>query len=216
VNEGFAVHGRRPLSLAPPRVQVGAERLIARLEAAHPRGFTATELGENSGLRPQQVSVVLTALAVLGRVTAIYASDRRAYVWSSTRTDTTRRSSKDHWYTIKEAARITGRTEKALRRRVERGTLRVQRHGSRVEVSHRALAAAGLIEGRPRPTSRAQGIRLIVYYLRRPPRRGASAWQLSSTGRLPRQTTEVALATLAAAGVVKRELAWGVAWRWVG
>jgi hypothetical protein len=110
VNEGFAVHRRRPLSLAPPRVQVGAERLIARLEAAHPRGFTATELGENSGLRPQQVSVVLTALAVLGRATAIYASDRRAYVWSSTRTDTTRSSSRDHWYTIKEAARITGRT----------------------------------------------------------------------------------------------------------
>jgi hypothetical protein len=140
---------------------------------------------------------------------------RRAYVWSIAKSGTTQRRSKDRWYTIREAALVTGRTEKALRRRLERRTLRAQREGSKVLVSHRALAAAGLVDSQLKRTDTAHGIRLILDYLRRPPRRGASSWQLSKQGRLPRQTAEVALATLAAAGVVKRELAGGVAWRWV-
>jgi hypothetical protein len=202
-------------SRSAPKVQVRIEQLLACLDDS-PLKFTAAELSEASGLRPQQTSVALVTLAAVGRVTRAYDQARRMNVWQRGQGEDVERPQWDRWCTIAEAAEITGRTEKALRRRVERKTLRVQRVGRRVFVSQRALALAGLGDGRLKRTHTAHGIRLITDLLRQPPRRGLSVWKASREARMPRQTTEVILAALAAAGVVKRELAGGVAWRWTG
>lgn len=203
-------------SRSAPRVQIGIEQLLAVLEANPPEAFTASALAEASGLRPQQASVALMALAVAGRVVPTYDETRRSQAWRSRRSEEAKALPPDRLLTIAEAATLTGRTEKALRRRVERKTLQAQRVGRNVYVSHRALLLAGLIEGSLRRTSTAHGARLIIDLLRQPPRRGLSTWKAATTGGLPRQTTEVVLAALAVAGLVKRELAGGVAWRWAG
>jgi hypothetical protein len=203
-------------SSSAPKVQERIERLLDCLEVSPRVGFTASELSEASGLRPRQTSVALVTLAAVGRVTRAYDRTRRKHVWRRRHGEDVERPPRDRWCTIAEAAEITGRTEKALRRRVERKTLPVQRVGRHVFVSHRALALAGLGDGWLKRTHTAHGVRLITDLLRQPPRRGLSAWKVSKEARLPRQTTEVVLAALAAAGVVKRELAGGVAWRWIG
>jgi hypothetical protein len=201
-------------SPAAPKVQVRIEQLLACLEAS-PRRFTAAELSEASGLRPQQTSVALVTLAAVGRVARAYDRARRTHVWQRAGGGDIERPPWDRWCTIAEAAEMTGRTEKALRRRVERRTLSAQRVGRNVFVSHRALALAGLVDGGLKRTRTAHGVRLITDLLRQPPRRGLSA-KVSKEARLPRQTTEVVLTALVAAGVVERELAGGVAWRWLG
>jgi hypothetical protein len=146
--------------------------------------FTASALAQASGLRPQQASVALVALAAAGRAIPTYDKTRRSQIWRSGR------------------------------RRIERRTLRAQRVGRNVYVSNRALVLAGLTEGSLRRTHTTHGVRLIIDLLRQPPRRSLSAWKVSKKTGLPRQTTEVVLAALAAAGVVDRELAGGIAWRW--
>jgi hypothetical protein len=203
-------------SRSAPLVQVGIKRLLAHLEANRQGAFTASALAEASGLRPQQASVALVALAAAGRVTPTYDETRRTQVWRSERNEEAKALPRDRVLSIAEAVTLTGRTEKALRRRVERKTLQAQRVGRNVYVSHRALVLAGLMEGSLKRTRTAHGARLIIDLLRQPPRRGLSTWKASTTGHLPRQTTEVVLAALAAANLVKRELAGGVAWRWVG
>jgi hypothetical protein len=203
-------------SASAPLVQVGIKRLLAHLEAHRQGAFTASALAEASGLRPQQASVALVALAAAGRVIPTYDKTRRSQVWRSGRNQEAKALPRDGLLTIAEAATLTGRTEKALRRRVERKTLRAQRVGRGVYVSHRALVLAGLTEGSLKRTHTAHGARLIIDLLRRPPRRGLSTWKAATEGGLRRQTTEVVLAALAAADLVTRELAGGVAWRWTG
>jgi excisionase family DNA binding protein len=133
-------------------------------------------------------------------------------------------------YTVAEAAEVTGRSQKALRRRIERGTLSVVRIGRRdLFVAHSELQMAGLVDSRPRTSMTAIKLRAVIDLLRKRPRRGISAWQASRAplkhplGKgfpedmvLPRQTVEVALASWGAAGLVTRELEGGVAWRWIG
>jgi hypothetical protein len=200
-------------SRSAPLVQVGIKRLLAQLEANRQVTFTASALAEASGLHPQQASVALVALAAAGVVIPAYDRARHSQVWRSAGHEKAQALPPDRVLTIAEAATLTGRTEKALRRRVERRTLRAQYVGRSVYVSHRALVQAGLTEGSLKRTSTAHGARLIIDLLRQE-RRGLSTWKASNTGHLPRQTTEIVLAALAAAGLVTRELAGGVAWRW--
>jgi hypothetical protein len=115
---------------------------------------------------------------------------------------------------VAEAAALTRVSEKALRRRIERRTIKVERVGRFVFVSHAALQDAGLADGRMKKTYTAFAVRLLVDMLRQQPREAMSTWQLASGAHLNRQAVEVVLAALAAAGVVDRRVAGGVVWRW--
>lgn len=208
----------RPASAEPPLVQRRISSLIRLLDEHEGETFVVDELGGAVDLRPQQVAVALVALATVGRVSPTYDGARRRQVWRVGGAD--QRSSVPSplgtQYTVAEAALATGRSEKALRRRIERGTLHVQRAGRFVFIAHAELQLAGLIDNRIKRTQTAYAARLIVDRLRQPPRRGLSIWELSKETHLARQATEVLLAALAAAGFVERELAGGVVWRWIG
>jgi hypothetical protein len=102
-----------------------------------------------------------------------------------------------------------------LRRRIERGTIKAQRAGGLVYLSHAALQEAGLVDGRTKRTDAALRVRLLVDRLREPPREAMSTWQLAKGAQVHRQSAEVVLAALAAAGKVERSVAGGVTWRWV-
>jgi hypothetical protein len=208
----------RRLSAEPPLVQRRISSLIELLDEHQGETFVADELAGAVDLRPQQVAVALVALATIGRVSPTYDGARRRQVWSVGGAD--QRSSVPSplgtQYTVAEAALATGRSEKALRGRIERRTLHVQRAGRFVFIAHAELQLRGLIDNRIKRTNTAHAARLIVERLRQLPRRGLSTWQLSNAAGLQRQTTELVLAALAAAGVVERRLAGGVVWQWIG
>jgi excisionase family DNA binding protein len=180
------------------------------------RAYTAAELAEANGLRPQQVAIALAALGVIGHVTRAFDARRGLVVWSGARVD--RRSSVASalrtQYTVAEAAAVTGRSEKALRRRIDRRTLGVTRSGRWVLIPHSALQQAGLVDNRMKSTRTTHAAQMIVQHLQRQPRKALSAWQLSTHGDLDRQATEIILAALSAVGLVEREVAGGVVWRW--
>jgi excisionase family DNA binding protein len=119
-------------------------------------------------------------------------------------------------YTVAEAAALTGRSEKALRRRIDRQTLQVTRSGRRVSIPHSALQRAGLVDNRLKSTRTTEAARMIVQHLQRQPREDLSAWQLSKRGHLNRQATEIILAAFSAADLVERKVVGGVVWRWRG
>lgn len=191
------------------RVRALLEFLVER----SPEPATVAELTVASGLRPQQTAVAVVALAEAGRIRAGFRGGR--CVWSYGGAD--RRSSVASplrmQYSVAEAAALTGSSEKALRRRIERGTLEVERVGRSVFVSHAALQVAGLLDGRTKKTHTVFAVRLLLDTLRQPPREAMSTWQLSSAVSLPRQAAEIVLAALAAAGAVERVEAGGAAWR---
>ena len=209
---------RRPPSWESPLVERRICELIDFLNEHPDKAFATAELEAKTGLRPQQMSVALVVLEALGRVGRRYDAGRRRYVWQNGIGDraSTVRSPLRTWYTIQEAAQMTAMSEKSLRRKIERHTIPIQHEGRRVLISHATLQRAGLIDNRSKQTRTARAVRTIIDALRRPPRRGMSAWQLSERGPLPRQTTETAMAALSAVGLVVRELEGGVVWRWIG
>jgi hypothetical protein len=180
------------------------------------RAHTAAELAEVTGLRSQQVAVALAALGVVGHVTQAFDTQRGSVVWSRARADqrSSVASALRTQYTVAEAAAATGRSEKALRRRIDRQTLQVTRSGRWVLIPHSALQRAGLIDNRMKSTRTTEAARMIVQHLQRQPREALSAWQLSKRGDLDRQATEIILAALSAAGLVERQVVGGVVWRW--
>jgi hypothetical protein len=208
--------GRKSPSSDPTTIQRRIGSLIELLQK--PRSYTAAELARDTGLRPQQVALALAALGGVGHASRSFDAARRCVVWSGTRPD--QRSSVNSplrtQYTVAEAALLTRRTEKALRRRIERRTLETSRSGRRIWVSHAALQRAGLVDNRMKSTHTTGAVRIIVDRLRRQPRQALSAWQLSASSGIGRQSTEVVVAALTAAGLVERDVAGGVVWRWVG
>lgn len=208
--------GRRRLSIEAPLIQQRVGSMLWFLEERRSQAFGARELAQAVELPPQQTALALSALAVVGRASAGYDADRRRQVWRAGSSDQTSSVSSPLRtdYTVAEAAKLTGRSEKALRGRIERGTLLAHRSRRWVFISHAALQHAGLIDNRVKRTYTNDRIRLVVDVLRKEPRRGYSAWELGAASGLRRQTTEVVLASLAAADLVERELAGGLVWRW--
>lgn len=188
--------------------------LLKVLEDRSPEPATASELIAASGLQSQELALAVIALAEVGRIRGGYLNGRRVWWYGGADTRSTVTSPLRTQYTVAEAAALTGLTVKALRRRIERRTIKVERVGRFVFVSHAALQDAGLVDGRLKKTHAAFAVRLIADTLRQPPREAKSTWQLSTSGRLSRQAVEVVLAALTAAGVVERVRAGGVAWRW--
>jgi excisionase family DNA binding protein len=109
-------------------------------------------------------------------------------------------------YTIAEASSATGVSEQAIRRRIERGTLTawVPAGERRRVMTHEELLRVGLLRGAPRATRTRRGIMRMIEYLRGDPTRSLTTEELRWHTQRPRQTLEVALAVLRAAGVVTR------------
>jgi hypothetical protein len=190
--------------------------LLKRLEKLGRVGATTSELAAASGLRPQQAAIALVALAEIGRVRPAFHNGRRVWLYGGADKRSSVRSPLQTQYTVPQAAAVTGLSEKALRRRIQRRTIKVERVGRWVFVSHAALQDAGVVDGRTKKTDLAFKTRLINDILRRGARETLSTWQISSQAGLARQATEVVLAAFVATGVVERVVAGGVAWRWVG
>ncbi len=112
-------------------------------------------------------------------------------------------------YSIAEAAELTGKSEKALRARMDRGKLAAtwvrdgtwgRRHR---KVTHYALAAAGIL-GTPRATRTDRSIDRLLTYLRARPDTALTTDVLAAQSGLSRQACESALATLHALGYVRK------------
>jgi hypothetical protein len=193
-------------------------RELLRLIEAPGSTFTVKELAELSGLRHQQASVALTTLQILRRAVRVYDPVRRQQVWRSGSSPAGKRKggtpAAATFYSVPEASEITGHSEKALWSRIQRKTLPVVHEGKRVLVSRSALQVAGLIDGRWRRTQTAERIEAMVDVLRLERGAALSTWQLEQASRLPRQSCELALATLLVAGRVERRPAGGVVWAW--
>jgi predicted transcriptional regulator len=130
-------------------------------------------------------------------------------------------------YTVQEAAKLTGRSENALRKRMDRGSLKFirQRIGSGRMVRaipDYELAKAGLLKASPTQTD--EGIARLIEYLRQRPNIPLQTHSLKSQSGLSRQPAEIALATLRALGHVEKTNepppdGTGrprVVWRWTG
>jgi hypothetical protein len=205
------------LEVGPPLVQRRAEALLGFLAERPSGAFTQAELALASGLRPQQAAIVLLALAEVDCVSAVYDQDGRRLVWRLASSDPSRASlawASGTMFSVSDAAELTGRSPEALRARIARGTLRATRVGKRLYVSYADLRLAGLVGASGRRTETALGMRFLVDRLKRQPRDAPSAWMLSSASRLSRQTVEVAMAALTAAGYVEREVQGGIVWTW--
>jgi hypothetical protein len=183
----------------------------------HP--FTAEQLGRLAGLSHQRVSVALVALEVTRRATRRYDAELHRDVWLGMRTDhsSTASSALRTTYSIAEAARVTRRTEKALRRRIERGTLSVFRVGRFVYTTHADLQVAGLIDNRPKMTVTARRILALTEELRASGRR-SSGREYVGEASLPdvgfrRTDLLVVMGVWQAVGLVERT--GDTAWRWV-
>lgn len=197
--------------------EVRLRDLLSVLETAPLSWFTVKDLAEVSGLQQQQAAVALTTLRVIRRALREYDSVRRQQVWRSGSPPTRKTGGPPAaatFYSVREAAEITGQSEKALWSRIQRKTLPVVHEGKRVLVPRSALQVAGLIDGRWRRTQTAERIEAMIDVLRLERETPLSTWQLQRASRLPRQTCELALTTLLAAGCVERRPAGGVVWAW--
>ena len=209
---------RRGRYIQETRTEARLRTLVSVLDAAQESSFTAKELAEASDLREQQVAVALTTLRVIRRVVREYDSVRGRNVWRAggppARSEKRDRPAAATFYSVPEAAAVTGQSEKALWSRIQRKTLPVVHEGKRVLVPRSALQAAGLVDGRWRRTHTAAGIEAMIDVLRREKGRALSTWQLRRASLLRRQTCELALTTLVVAGLVARKPAGGVVWAW--
>jgi predicted ArsR family transcriptional regulator len=112
-------------------------------------------------------------------------------------------------YSVKEAAALTGLTEKAIRRRLDRGTLdatyETQGGGGRMVrmVTRQALARAGLL-GEGRVDRSDKQVRWLIAYLKRRPGQPLNTHVLAKQSGLPRQACQTALTTLRALDLVQK------------
>jgi len=130
-------------------------------------------------------------------------------------------------YTVEEAAALTGKTEKAIRRRLESGTLaRHQgREWGRILISVHSLRAAGLLALSAADTEQDRAIARLIVFLRARPGlpfqthelRAEAGYALGTTGggarqsqrppvyvMMSRQGCETALSTLRTLGLVDK------------
>jgi hypothetical protein len=183
----------------------------------HPdSAYTTDELAQFAGLTRQRASFALVALEVVGRATRRYDPELRRQVWLGQETDraSTVKSPLRTFYSVSQAARVSGRTEKALRRRMERGTLPVVREGRHVYLTHAALQVAGLVDQRPKRTWTGNAISAFADAMRQTATSYIGYRSLPSTVFAPSNCL-VILAAWSAAGLVEAR-AGGLAWRWRG
>jgi excisionase family DNA binding protein len=86
--------------------------------------------------------LAVVALAEVGRIRGGFRNGQRVWWYGGADKRSTVPSPLRTQYTVAEAAALTGLKEKALRRRIERNTLKVERVGRFVFVSHAALQDA--------------------------------------------------------------------------
>jgi hypothetical protein len=108
---------------------------------------------------------------------------------------------------------VTGRTEKALRRRIERGTLSVFRVGRFVYTTHADLQVAGLVDNRPKKTETAKKILALADGMRSSGREYVGEGSLPRVG-LVRTDVLVIMGAWWAAGLVE-PAGRRTAWRWI-
>jgi excisionase family DNA binding protein len=130
-------------------------------------------------------------------------------------------------YTIDEAAKLTGLSPNALRKRMDRGRLgcvmSIMGGQRRRLIPHEELMAAGLI-GNPTPTRYEKGAQRLVKYLSRRKDAPVTTSKLEQESGLPRQQIEAVMAALLALGHVRKShepprIGTGrprVVWRWLG
>jgi hypothetical protein len=165
-------------------------------------------------ISPQRTWLALSALELPGIALRRYDAKRQRYTWRGAAPD--RRSSVASpirtFYTVKEAAVVTGGSEKSIRRRIERRTLPSYREGHRVILTHGALQKAGLVDDRVRESVTSGGIEQLAVELRRRPEDWVPEDVLVS--RLKRSDRLVVLLAWRSAGLVEQSSD-GHCWRWM-
>jgi hypothetical protein len=129
-------------------------------------------------------------------------------------------------YTVTEVHELTGLSERAISKRMDRGTLgcvMVRRNGRRQRlIPGYALMRAGLA-GTPRETQLDRQLARLLSYLQTHPDRPITQHTLRLESGATRQAVEVAMSTLLALGHVRKSeepppAGTGrprIAWRWV-
>jgi DprA winged helix domain len=159
-----------------------AALVVRTLCDAAPSQFTMDDLARASGLSAKKVAVVLAALEVTGNARRTPTNSAlRLWAWNTEPPD--RQSSVSSpiqkIYTVKEAADLTGLSEKAIRRRLEREAfmqtdrrlappdLLAPKRAGPIYISHRELQDAGLVDNRYPRTSTARNIEKLHHALSR-------------------------------------------------
>lgn len=215
---------RRPKS-DKNAVERGARAIVLALKDAD-EGLATKQLALAAGLPVQTASVVLHTLRQLQLADRVRDPDTRLQMWRW-RGDkpALRRSaapSSGQPYTIDEAAALTGLTPKALRRRIERGTLGYFAERRRRLIPHAALESANLLGGRADKTEIERNTRRVIYVLATMPREKTKTTrelQLEMQPLIYRPVVETTLATLRALRLVDRsynESFKEFEWRWTG
>ena len=156
--------------------------VVRMLRKSAPSCLTTKELARASGLSTKKVAIVLTSLEITGEARRIPTdSALRLWAWNTESPDrrSTVQSPIRKVYTVKEAADLTGLSEKALRRRLERDTfmaaerrraprdpLAPKREGP-IFISHYELQDAGLVDNRYPRTSTARNVEKLHHALSR-------------------------------------------------
>jgi hypothetical protein len=182
------------------------------------------QLAAAAGLPLQVVAIVLHTLRQLQLVDREMERETRLNMWGWRGGQPCLRpkqaGSSNEAYTVEQAASLTGLTPKAIRRRIERGTLACFIVNRRRMIPHDGLLSANLLGDRADKTETERGIRRTIFVLSRS-REGKAftTWELQREAMLGRQVLETVLATLQALELVSGTYHTGYRqfeWRWTG
>jgi hypothetical protein len=196
-----------------------AEELVNLVDAGE--RVTTQEVALRTGFAPQAAAVAMETLRAINRVEKVWEPENRIWRWvpgPQGQRANEPPPREDRLFTIAEAAAETGLSAKAIRSRIDRGTLTAfgLRRRKRV-ITHEALLRAGLLPGTVRTTATGRRIARMVQQLRGDPARALTTEELRQHAGLRRQVCELALTVLKADGVVTRDFDEGYrqyTWTW--
>lgn len=195
---------------------------LVNLLAARER-LTTQEVALRTGFSPQAAAVAMETLRAIRWVEKVWEPEHRTWQWVPRSDEGSNRVEEpppreDRLFTIAEAATATGLSAKAIRSRVDRGTLTaLSLRGRPRVITHEALLRAGLLPGTVRTTSTGRRLARMVEHLRGDPTRALTTAEVAAHARLRRQVCELALTVLKAARVVRRDFHEGFrqyTWTW--
>jgi hypothetical protein len=205
------------------RTRERAAKLVAAFEDERERPFTAGQLSLVSGFPAQACAVALAALKAGRFVVKFYDPAWKHQTWRRSQPSDLKPVSEqgdlDEWVSVRDAAALTGASEKLIRSRMDRRTLGAYTERRRRYTTRRALTAAGLLSGgKPRAQIHYGLFRLVEWLSLRPGDYFATSYLQLQAG-LRRQQCEIALATLEAAQLTCRaeDVSYqNAVWTWTG
>jgi hypothetical protein len=201
-----------------------AAKLVAAFNEQPRRRFTAKELAALSGFPYPACSMALAALRAGRLIVRQYDSELKHQMWrrfssGEAEPEASFEAELDGRVYIPEAAELTGRSEKLIRSRMDRGTLAAYVEKRRRYTTRRALIAAGLLEGGKARTRTDRGMFNLVEWLSLRPGEYFATSYLAKQSGLKRQGCETALAALEAAALTHRDhdvTYQNAVWTWIG